>query len=806
MIRPVRVGFVCSVSVLLLACGGGLIGVAPEAMRAPAELDFGRVFVGYPVAQELALQNPARMRQDVSLSWPSPFEGPAHVSVGAGLEEHVVVLLRPGTPGLLRETLDVGGAQVALRAQVEVPLPCDAGACELVAFNPDAGACVTGPAPEGARCDAECLVAAHCEGGLCVGQARSCSDGDGCTDDACVPGAGCVHADATCDVPPASCQVPFCDLARGCGTTSVVDGVRCGPDDCDANTARVCINGACVMRARPSNEWCVTVVGGTAGGWGLLDGKGAEARLWADPFGLDARGVVTMIHDSSLDSRIRRIGPEGAVATVVSGAQGMTPGDGLGSAVFGSGDELLTPHVDSGGNVWFVEMFPGLVCLRSTSPVGFVRTLRCLPATATFSLAPGREGGFWIGRVVAGQNVATLVDRDGGVAAEVLANWGGASLAVETDGGFLVASQKVVGFARFDGGFEEIERYDARNFPRVHHFTQTGQWLVTESDGGRDCVLRLDGPGAGTVLARFPACLTFSRVRMNDRGQVVALFPGVLADLVDGGWRPRAGVRVDSSEFTSAQRLEWHAGAPWRITGYGEVGAGDAGLSGNSSPIWTLGARACGGALLAVNVMQQATDGGPCATLYGLLPDAGWSASVDTCDWSSGGNSFGVGGLTCPPDDAWATSPATIATTEAVRVHLPDGAVKRWPFPVSDVLSLRARDATGFDFSSTHALGRFGVDGGVTWLAGDVTQGGLADGVGSAARFMRAMDFSDADDGTRYVADFGAAAIRAVSPTGTVKTVIRLQDGPIRVLAEPGPRPGLWITVQDALLYARPPP
>jgi len=61
--------------------------------------------------------------------------------------------------------------------------------------------------------------------------------------------------------------------------------------------------------------------------------------------------------------------------------------------------------------------------------------------------------------------------------------------------------------------------------------------------------------------------------------------------------------------------------------------------------------------------------------------------------------------------------------------------------------------------------------GAVTTLAGLPTVAGLEDGVGTAALFNQPKDLSRDAAGNIYVADFGNAALRVISPAGAVSTL-----------------------------------
>ena len=146
--------------------------------------------------------------------------------------------------------------------------PCGLGVCD------GAGGCAVEPQSEGEPCDDEtvCTLASACLEGVCVGtDFLDCDDGEGCTNDACDPGTGCLHppkggpcedGDACTDgdacqggvcVPgaltdcgdPGECLVAFCDPAMGCLAEPGSQGGDCTPESpCEA--AGTCDGGACI--------------------------------------------------------------------------------------------------------------------------------------------------------------------------------------------------------------------------------------------------------------------------------------------------------------------------------------------------------------------------------------------------------------------------------------------------------------------------------------------------------------------------------------------------------------------------------
>src|SRR5688572_13902913 len=73
--------------------------------------------------------------------------------------------------------------------------------------------------------------------------------------------------------------------------------------------------------------------------------------------------------------------------------------------------------------------------------------------------------------------------------------------------------------------------------------------------------------------------------------------------------------------------------------------------------------------------------------------------------------------------------------------------------------------------TGNHTIRRITPAGSVTTIAGTAGQSGLADGLGTAARFNSPLGLAVSTDGTIFVADSGNHLIRAISPARTVTTL-----------------------------------
>ena len=162
--------------------------------------------------------------------------------------------------------------------------PCTLDACSMAL-----GVCVSAPAPSGTPCDDDsnpctadmcdsagacvksniegscddlnaCTQNDSCVGGTCVGgEALNCNDSNDCTEDACEPGFGCVHAQRTglCD-DGNSCTTDMCDNGVCVGTVpgcAPPRGCEIAPSTCLDPTCTYEIAGAGTP-CRSSNGPC----------------------------------------------------------------------------------------------------------------------------------------------------------------------------------------------------------------------------------------------------------------------------------------------------------------------------------------------------------------------------------------------------------------------------------------------------------------------------------------------------------------------------------------------------------------------
>lgn len=192
----------------------------------PAMIDFGSVWVGYPVSRAASVRFSGMSSCEVTLSASAPFSVTPSVHLEKASSANVVVSITSGGAGSLSGTLTATGCghtATAMLAASSFAVPdCGSeGACTTVRFDADAGICTTDAKPDGTHCGDPCLDQPHCVSGDCVGTSASCDDTDPCTIDACGVDGGCVHIPGQGLCPPLPGCTVSCDGGY-CGTLAEI--------------------------------------------------------------------------------------------------------------------------------------------------------------------------------------------------------------------------------------------------------------------------------------------------------------------------------------------------------------------------------------------------------------------------------------------------------------------------------------------------------------------------------------------------------------------------------------------------------
>jgi sugar lactone lactonase YvrE len=177
-------------------------------------------------------------------------------------------------------------------------------------------------------------------------------------------------------------------------------------------------------------------------------------------------------------------------------------------------------------------------------------------------------------------------------------------------------------------------------------------------------------------------------------------------------------------------------------------------------------------------IIRKITPGGVVTTLAGSL------TATDNMDGTGPAAHFrGAGGITFDQ-----TRDALLVSSGGIRKVTLDGVVTTMPVDLTGLaqpehFTVRSMvaDASGAIFvtSGFNAIYRVAPDGHVAELAGsrnaeNSDNYGYADGTGPSARFREPSGITVDAEGNAYVADSGNAAIRKVTPSGTVTTLAGL--------------------------------
>ncbi|MBM4780864.1 MAG: hypothetical protein GQE15_24470 [Archangiaceae bacterium] len=797
----------------------------------PSRVDFGQVFVGERLVRTVTLRNEGQVARAVSFELVAPFAAAfTESSVPGGASVELELSVAPLAPGSRLATMLVDGTEVTLVAEVrEVPLCAAPSACSTARFDLATRACVTEPKAEGAACSTSCVSNGVCLQGECRGSAGTCDDGNVCTQDACAEGTGCVHVPLECAPPDDPCQAAFCDTAAGCQKRAVEDGVRCGPDDCARNQARVCINGACVMRTRPQGELCFETVAGVAAGPGRVDARDSEARFFQVREAATDRWGNTWVFGGG---DVRRVTPGGVVTTIIRSVGGTTPVDGVG---VGHVEQPLAATTDAWGNAWVLDGS----CLRRVSPTGVLSTRFCrtdfLNSRWLEVLRDGRT-------FVAGPfEPLTELFHDGGSRALD----GVGPLAESTRGNLLF-------FRALDAGLTQLEAAPqgevvVQRAPvggdlfEVASAGSAGELLTSRNrDGGCLLSVEVDGgvPAFGTEVAcnlssqnvtTFTGSPVFFSWLGRD-GEGYAFTRGVeLRRLTSSGGVRVAGLAEQQGTvdgLAPGARLRVTAGfgfAAHRVDSLFVRADGVVVFSGGDDRVRTwssaTGVRTIDGGAPMSLTMLQPTDGGFLVKQsnsvsffdgVGLSPPMGVTSFFDRELWFEPGS----GGWLMDDQQLSRLEP-DLSTRGGIRGHhaLRDGPL---PQTADDGGWVDVDDDGGTaDFGFLHspvqvASGTLAVlDGnavrtlsasGLRTLAGSLTTG-FVDGTAAAARFNGPLALNRAPNGDLYIADTENNAIRVLTPAGQVRTVGRLTDRPAAVAV--APNGDVFVLVRHALLRGR---
>ena len=537
----------------------------------------------------------------------------------------------------------------------------------------------------------------------------------------------------------------------------------------------------------------VTTLAGTAGISGSADGTGSAARFYS-PFGIAVDNAANLYVTDLYNHTIRKITPAGVVTTVAGAAGVFGSVDGNGSAA-----RFHYPGgvaVDSANNVYVADTYNHTI--RQITSAGSVSTFAGTAGASGNANGTGSAALFSFpnGVAVGGGNVyvadtwnstirkitsARVVTTVAGSGAAGNANGTGSAaqfnypygLAANNTGTIYVADSynreirkvtsagavtTLAGSATTDGGGVGTTNGTGR---AARFFNPNGVAVsgttVYVADSNNSTIRKISSTGAVTTFAgitRVPGSA-------NGMGSVAQFqYPyGVAAD--------KAGNVYVADTSNSTVRKITSAGVVTTLAGMaGAVGSVDGmGSAARFDYPYAVAVDASGNVYVADTynfTVRKITPAGVVTTLAGL---AGNSGSADgTGNGARFSYLYGIavdnGGNVYVTDNAYNTvrkiTPAGVVTTLAGAPGLAGSAdgtgnAARFYGPIGI-----ATDSTNNLYvgdGNNHTIRKITPTGVVTTLAGVAVSSGIADGMGSAARFRTPAGIAMASSGTLYVAD-----------------------------------------------------
>jgi hypothetical protein len=498
----------------------------------------------------------------------------------------------------------------------------------------------------------------------------------------------------------------------------------------------------------------VTTLAGTASVSGGADGAGAAARF-SSPRGVALDGAGNLYVADAGNNTIRKITPDGVVATL-AGTAGMSGrADGTGAAARFNFPSAVA--VDSAGNLYVADAF-NFTIRKITG--GVVTTLAGTAGTSGSVDGTGTAARFGAPRGVAVDSAGNVYVADGN---------NHTIRKITTDR--IVST--FAGSASMSGSADGTGAAARFNFPSSVALDSAGNLYV--ADGVDNTLRMITAGGAVTTLAGTPN--TFGSA---DGFGADARFNSPQGVAVDSG----GNVYVADSRSSTLRKIN-----AARVV---NTLAGTAGLMGTADgtgaaarfdfPVG-VAADSAGNVYVADsnnNTLRKITAAGVVTTLAGTARVRGGADGTGTNASFNAPQGVAVDGAGNVYVADWSGHTIRKVTTGGVVTTLAGsadmagsadgtGAAARFTSPQG--LAVDGAGNLYVTDQSNHTIRKVTPDGVVTTLAGSAGVAGSADGTGTAARFNNPLGVAVDSAGNLYVTDSSNHTLRKVTPDGVVTTL-----------------------------------